>query len=632
MFCLKCGYKIPAGAAFCPNCGAKVQAEEATRHSDVPSNAARPGTEAQPDTEPSGQSGQPAAQTEQGTQTEPESQPDAVPPASPSVPPAAPQPVQNGAQPAGDPLAVMVGKHADYYLAEFKKIDAGQKTRFNWAALLFGPIMCFYRRSGELFKKYFLPVYIALLVSSLVLMVGMSSLNGPVAVVSMVLALASCVWGLINAIRFGRNFNRDYYAHCKQQLAKPASERKGGTSIKNIVFFLLALTGIEIVLSIVGGLLAMLMLSATLNSAWEDEGSYSANIESSSNYNEASSYVTSDEEPIYEPGSSEILHARWDEFLDSSGENEILFLEADNDCDGLLEAFAVTAGEYDADMGFYFDAKVYFINSNGKMNSVCDTAPDGSPLYGYPTESILSPDDGDGFFIWNLATGTSNYSLVWGVKDGRFYETNISGQYCEVSLADGQGLTAYQLDYSNGYRDYVTYRLNYDSSIHAFTATADASVYPTDSGSVVEDYSMMAYDPTGIYQIIGNDGYVASICLWMEPTDAENPFYCDIRSWNGEGGIGCDYYGPARVPADLQSITCGDFIFGIDENGVPFFNDPMIEVPYGIYYYSESTFSEMQINALVDAAAYAGMDIPSDLLTAYVGDAGLDPSMIYELM
>ena len=24
MFCLKCGYKIPSGAAFCPNCGAKI--------------------------------------------------------------------------------------------------------------------------------------------------------------------------------------------------------------------------------------------------------------------------------------------------------------------------------------------------------------------------------------------------------------------------------------------------------------------------------------------------------------------------------------------------------------------------------------------------------------------------------
>ena len=492
MYCLKCGYKIPAGAAFCPNCGAKVQAEEATRHSDVPSNAARPGTEAQPDTEPSGQSGQPAAQTEQGTQTEPESQPDAVPPASPSVPPAAPQPVQNGAQPAGDPLAVMVGKHADYYLAEFKKIDAGQKTRFNWAALLFGPIMCFYRRSGELFKKYFLPVYIALLVSSLVLMVGMSSLNGPVAVVSMVLALASCVWGLINAIRFGRNFNRDYYAHCKQQLAKPASERKGGTSIKNIVFFLLALTGIEIVLSIVGGLLAMLMLSATLNSAWENESSYSANIESSSyydeTYDEADSYVEEEpavsveETPSFEVGSKEILENAWSSVLANSNEPivEITFIYDDCDDDGLYEAFAATAEEHDEDMDIYFGAKIYFIDSYGNVTLLCDTAPEGGPLYGKPNNLglLLSPDNIHDFFVWDVYAGTSAPSLVWGVRDGQVYESNISGQYCSVHWAEGPGLAGYQVDYSQGYRDYIIYRLNYDSNTASFTAVPDNAAYP----------------------------------------------------------------------------------------------------------------------------------------------------------
>lgn len=27
MYCPKCGYQVPAGAAFCPNCGAKVQME-----------------------------------------------------------------------------------------------------------------------------------------------------------------------------------------------------------------------------------------------------------------------------------------------------------------------------------------------------------------------------------------------------------------------------------------------------------------------------------------------------------------------------------------------------------------------------------------------------------------------------
>ena len=638
MFCPKCGCKIPAGAAFCPNCGAKVQAAAPAQPSSVPSGAAQPETDVQLDAGSSEQNEQSTAQTRQ----EPEGQPDAVPYIGPSVPPVVPQSAQNNAQPAGDPLAAIVGKHADYYLAEFKKIDAGQKTRFNWAAFFCSGGMCFYRQSVKLFKKYFMLYYILFAVSCIALSISMvataggSLMFGLVGTVAYsVLSIVSGILGLVMQIRFAKNFNREYYNHCKQQLEQPESVRKFGTSTKKLWFFILVVSVACIAWYAVTMFITQQVQNAYWDSLWEDS-SYSEDTysESSSYYDEAASYMeesSRDNESDYEPGSSEILHARWDEFLDSSGENEILFLEADNDCDGLLEAFAVTAGEYDADMGFYFNAKIYFINSNGKMNSVCDTAPDGSPLYGYPTEAMLSPDGGDGFFVWNLATGTSNYSLVWGVKDDRFYETNISGQYCEVSLDDGRGFTAYQLDYSQGYRDYVAYRLNYDSSTHAFTATVDASAYPTDSGPVVEDYSMMAYDPTGIYQIIGDDGYVASVCLWMEPTDAENPFYCDIRSWNGES-FWNDYYGPARVPADLQSIACGDFIFGIDENGVPFFNDPMIEVPYGIYYYSESTFSEMQINALVDAAAYAGMNIPTDLLTAYVGDAGLDPSMIYELM
>ena len=458
MYCLKCGYKIPAGAAFCPNCGAKVQAAESARPAAVPSEAVP--------------------------------QSNAVPPAGPSVPPAASQSAQNNAQPAGDPLAVMVGKHTDYYLAEFKKIDAGQKPRFNWAAFLLGPMMCFYRRSGELFKRYFLFIYVALVVSSLVLIVGMSSLNGPVAVVGAVLALAAGVWGLVNAIRFAKNFNRDYYAHCKQQLAKPASERKSGTSIKNIVLFLLALTGVEIVLSIVGGLLAMLVLSATLNSAWEDEGFYSEDTysESSSYYDEADSYIeeepasSAEQTPHYEVGSKEILENAWSSVLANSNEPivEITFIYDDCDDDGLYEAFAATAEEHDEDMDIYFGAKIYFIDSYGNVTLLCDTAPEGGPLYGKPNNLglLLSPDNIHDFFVWDVYAGTSAPSLVWGVRDGQVYESNISGQYCSVHWAEGPGLAGYQVDYSQGYRDYIIYRLNYDSNTASFTAVPDNAAYP----------------------------------------------------------------------------------------------------------------------------------------------------------
>lgn len=454
MYCPKCGYKVPTGAAFCPNCGAKVQAVE----------PARPAAASQPDVVPP--ASEPAAKSE-------------------TVPPVSPQPAPDAAQPAGDPLAALVGKNASYYLAQFQKIDAGQKPRFNWAAFLFGPMMCFYRRSGELFKKYFLFIYVALVVSSLVFMVGMSSLNGPVAVVGAVLALAAGVWGLVNAIRFGRNFNRDYYAHCKQQLAKSASERKSGTSIKNVVLFLLALMGVEILFSIMGGLFAMLVLSATLDSAWENENAY---IASSSYYDEADSYIeegpaaSTEETPSFEVGSMEILENVWSEYLLDSGEEAITAWPIMDDCDddGFFEAFAATAEEYDEDMGIYFGAKIYFIDSYGKVTLICDTAPEGGPLYGKPNNLglLLSPDNIYDFFVWDVYAGTSAPSLVWGVHDGQVYESNISGQYCSVHWAEGPGLAGYQVDYSQGYRDYIIYRLNYDSNTASFTAVPDNAAYP----------------------------------------------------------------------------------------------------------------------------------------------------------
>src|SRR5699024_9205561 len=169
MYCLKCGCKIPAGALFCPNCGAKVQAAAPAQSSAVLSGAAQPETDAQLDAGSSEQNEQSTAQTRQ----EPEGQPEAVPHVGPSVPPVAPQSAQNNAQPAGDPLAAIVGKHADYYLAEFKKIDAGQKPRFNWSALFLGEGMCFYRQSVELFRKYFMLYYILLAVSCIALSISM---------------------------------------------------------------------------------------------------------------------------------------------------------------------------------------------------------------------------------------------------------------------------------------------------------------------------------------------------------------------------------------------------------------------------------------------------------------------------
>ena len=122
----------------------------------------------------------------------------------------------------------------------------------------------------------------------------------------------------------------------------------------------------------------------------------------------------------------------------------------------------------------------FYGDAYGEVTLLCDTAPEGGPLYGKPNnlDLLLSPDNINDFFVWDLSTGTSELSLIWGVQNGQVYESNISGQYCSVHWAEGPGLAGYQFDYSKGYRDYIVYRLNYDSNTASFTAVPDSTAYP----------------------------------------------------------------------------------------------------------------------------------------------------------
>ena len=294
-------------------------------------------------------------------------------------------------------------------------------------------------------------------------------------------------------IRFARNFNREYYNHCKQQLEQPASARKPGTSAKKMWLFILAVAVIWIVWYAATMFITQQVQNAYWDSLWEDSSFSEDTYSESSSYNdetydEADSYaeeepaVSVEETPSLEVGSKEILENAWSSVLASSNEPivEITFIFDDCDDDGLYEAFAATAEEYDEDMGIYFGAKIYFIDSYGDVTLLCDTAPEGGPLYGKPNnlDLLLSPDNIHDFFVWDVYAGTSAPSLVWGVQDGQVYESNISGQYCSVHWAEGLGLAGYQVDYSQGYRDDIIYRLNYDSDTANFTAVPDNAAYP----------------------------------------------------------------------------------------------------------------------------------------------------------
>lgn len=283
MFCFKCGKEIPAGAAFCPNCGAKAPAGLASPSAGGP---AAPADQA-------AQTDQPAPPAETPAQP--------APPAGAVVPDAASAPAQPGARTAGDPLAALVGKNAVYYLAQFQKIDAGQKTRFNWAAFFLGPCMCFYRSCHELFKKYYLLYFILFGISCVIftassvsMAYGAFGVDFVLTGIYNVLSAVINTYVLIMQIRFARNFNREYYNHCKQQLEQPASARKPGTSAKKMWLFILAVSVACIAWYAVTMFITQQVQNAYWDSLWEDS-SYSEDGSlqdaSSYNYEGAASYT-----------------------------------------------------------------------------------------------------------------------------------------------------------------------------------------------------------------------------------------------------------------------------------------------------------------------------------------------------
>ena len=324
------------------------------------------------------------------------------------------------------------------------------------AAFLLGEAMCFYRYNVELFKKYFMLYYILLAVSCMVQSVSMVATAGGGVMIGLIgsivygiLALVVSILNLVMRIRFGKNFNREYYNHCKQQMTQPASQRRAGTSAKKMWLFVLVVAVILGVWYAGTTLITQQVQKAYWGSFWDD-GSYSEDTytESSSYYDEADSFA--EEEPSY---------------------------------------------------------------------------------------------------------------------------------------------------------------------------TEDAS----SSEAFVSEYNL----PVGTYQMwIGYGGTTASIRLWEEPSDPENPWYCDVIIWDGIDTIVDNYFGPAYVSDELQTIVCGDYTFGIGYDGSVLVDDSMSDVPYNVIYYSGDTSMETGLNALIDISDEL-TPVTKDAVDVYSEFYGLDRTIIH---
>ena len=144
-------------------------------------------------------------------------------------------------------------------------------------------------------------------------------------------------------------------------------------------------------------------------------------------------------------------------------------------------------------------------------------------------------------------------------------------------------------------------------------------------------YDEAATLPAGTYQvIIGRSRVVSSIRLYENSSEYEDVWYCDVITWGGGPDIADNYYGPATVTDDLQTIICGDYTFSINENGEPYFNDVLSEMSYGITYYSDDISMETGLNALIDMGNLAGNTLTQYAIDNYVETYGLDPSLLID--
>lgn len=152
---------------------------------------------------------------------------------------------------ANGDMRLVIGSNADYYLAQFAKIDRGEKPSFNIAALLFMLLHSLYRRcGGDIGKKYLLVPYLLTFGSLFLYALGVMTISLTLLGVASVCSGVGSLWLLINAIRLGKNFNAEYYEHCKAVLSAGKTDSYG-TSMKNVAIFLAA-----IVILCMGGMFA----------------------------------------------------------------------------------------------------------------------------------------------------------------------------------------------------------------------------------------------------------------------------------------------------------------------------------------------------------------------------------------
>lgn len=249
MFCSKCGTKAIDGAVFCQKCGAKLNQDNSKEREPVPV------PEQESDGEPISSAGLPL---EGKFVKEKESIPESRPAQDLST-----EPKENSITPV-EPVAVSLPESAElltasdgpivvsgdapsdfysseafrrndknygstikpYYCAQFYKIEAGEKTNFNWAAFLWGGGNMLYNGCNKLFCMTFLPLLIVVFAGQMLNVLGAAASNSSLVSISLIMRGIGWLCSFVLSIINGLKFNTWYYNDVIKNLEKQRS-RKG---------------------------------------------------------------------------------------------------------------------------------------------------------------------------------------------------------------------------------------------------------------------------------------------------------------------------------------------------------------------------------------------------------------------
>lgn len=160
------------------------------------------------------------------------------------------------------------------------------------------------------------------------------------------------------------------------------------------------------------------------------------------------------------------------------GNQELSFLCADYDKNGTLEAFAVSADEgNDVDER---EANLYFINDKGDCEEIPypkkeDFVAETWVKNEFVGNGEIVGHEEEKFFVWieNFG-GPGSFAHIFGVKDGKYFRTNISGEVEDFAISeDGLyiGTTSFFKDIDSpdfAGREWMLHYFKYDNTKEEF--------------------------------------------------------------------------------------------------------------------------------------------------------------------